>query len=69
MAANTATHHTIGVRLTKPLYSRIAKRAAAEHRTVSNLVTLVLEQIFTDDAKPHLNGAHKTSKAKAEATA
>jgi hypothetical protein len=62
MAANTATHHSIGVRLPKPLYNRVAKRAAAEHRTLSNMVMLVLEQAFPEE-KAHVNGhAHKAAK-------
>ena len=67
MAANTANHHSIGVRLPKALYNRVAKRAAAEHRTLSNMVMIVLEQAFPEE-KAHANGAsHKIAKSQVAA--
>lgn len=63
--ANSPTQTTIGVRITRTLKARIDKEAAAQHRTVSNLVATILFERFGDDAS-RLNGTeHKAPKVRA----
>lgn len=63
--ANSPTHTTVGVRITKALKTKLDKEAATQHRTVSNLVALMLFEKFGDDA-PRPNGAdHKRQRATA----
>lgn len=56
--------HVVGISMPLALYNRIAKLAAAEHRTVSNFLVKSLLEKFGED-KPHANGAaHKPASAK-----
>lgn len=50
--------HVVGVRMPNALYAKIAKLAASEHRSVSNLVVKALLESFGEETK-RANGAHK----------
>lgn len=59
---NKASYHVVGVRIPIELYNKLAKLAAAEHRTMSNLVVKTLAEHYDAPAKPSMNGhAHKAA--------